>query len=103
MKSIKMKRDIRLDMQTSAAGEEDPGAAVDAPAASGPAAYVSHTPGTPGSVCGKATEENLQLPHERDQNRDMTGGKTQPVIQQAARLKRGLVDTDTRATPGLGA
>ncbi len=104
MKSIKTKRDVRLDMQTSAAGEEDPGAAVDAPAAPGPAAYVSRTPSSPGSVPAQTDEEQLQLPHELDQNLDMTGGKTQPIIQQAAMdLDRGLVDTDMRATPGLDA
>lgn len=104
MKSIKMKRGARLEIQTPAAGEEFPGAAVDAPAAPGPAAYVSRTPRTPGSVPEEDAEEHLQLPHELDQNLDMTGGKTQPVIQQAARdLERGLVDTAMRATPGLDA
>lgn len=101
MKSIKMKRDVNLDMQTSVAGEEDPGAAVDAPAAPGPAPHVSRTPSSPGSLPEEAAEEHLQVPHKPDQNLDTTGGKTQPNIQQAARdLEPGLVDTDTRATPG---
>lgn len=104
MKSLKMKRGARLDIQTSAVGEEDPGAAVDAPSAPGPAAYVSRTPRSPGSVPAELAEEHLELPHELYRNLDMTGGKFQSVIHKAARdLERGLVDTDMRATPGLGA
>ncbi|MDR7150669.1 hypothetical protein J2W49_002632 [Hydrogenophaga palleronii] len=69
-----------------------------------PANVVSRTPRAPGSVPADASEEHLQLPHERDENAEMTGGEIRPVIQQAGKdLERGLVDTDMRATPGLDA
>jgi hypothetical protein len=69
-----------------------------------PANMVDRTPRAPGSVPEEAAEEHLQLPHERDENAEMTGGEIRPVIQQAGKdLERGLVDTDMRATPGLDA
>jgi hypothetical protein len=69
-----------------------------------PTNMVSRTPRAPGSVPAEASEAHLQLPHERDENAEMTGGEIQPVIQQAGKdLERGLVDTDMRATPGLDA
>lgn len=46
----------------------------------------------------------LQLPHERDEDTDMTDNKPDPKILQAYEdLKQGQVDTDMRATPGLDA
>jgi hypothetical protein len=51
-------------------------------------------------AAGKA----LPLPHERDESPKSMPSPESDVIQQAARdLKRGLVDTDMRATPGLDA
>lgn len=49
--------------------------------------------------------DNLRLPHERDQSsNDATAAEPDPVIAQAARdLESGQVDTDMRATPGLDA
>ena len=44
------------------------------------------------------------LPHERDQQTAATGAKPDPQMRRAARdLRRGQVDTDLRATPGLDA
>lgn len=49
-------------------------------------------------------EAPLQLPHERDQDPDMTNDRPDPVIRQAYEdLKNGQVDTDMRATPGQDA
>lgn len=65
---------------------------------------VSRTPRAPGSIPLEEAEEHLQLPHERDENAEMTDGKVRPKIKQAAKdLEKGLVDTDMRATPGLDA
>ena len=42
-----------------------------------------------------------QLPHERDQSLHSTSVNTHPVIEQAHKdLKKGLVDTDARASDG---
>ena len=44
---------------------------------------------------------SAQLPHERDQSIDMTGGKKSPAMEQAHKdLKRGLRDTDARGADG---
>jgi hypothetical protein len=44
------------------------------------------------------------LPHERDQSAQATGDAVRDDMRQAHRdIKRGLVDTDMRATPGLDA
>jgi hypothetical protein len=56
---------------------------------------------------GKAVqgEQDLALPHERDQSDDTApDGRSSPkVIRQAARdLEGGLVDTDLRGTPNAG-
>ena len=70
----------------SAAGEEDPGSALDAAAAA--------------EVVGA----DLPLPHERDQAIGSVSTQTDPVIEQAhADIEAGQVDTDMRATPGLDA
>jgi hypothetical protein len=46
----------------------------------------------------------LKLPHERDEDTDMTDDKPDPKMVQAYRdLKQGQVDTDMRATPGQDA
>ncbi|MDO8904244.1 hypothetical protein [Hydrogenophaga sp.] len=69
-----------------------------------PANMVSRTPRAPGSKPAGSDEEHLQLPHERDQNTQMTDGKPSRVMVQAAKdIENGLVDTDMRATPGLDA
>lgn len=69
-----------------------------------PANMVSRTPRAPGSKPAEADEEHLQLPHERDQNTQMTDGKPRRVMVQAAKdIENGQVDTDMRATPGLDA
>jgi len=44
---------------------------------------------------------SAQLPHERDQSTDMTGGEKSPEMKQAHNdLKRGLRDTDARGADG---
>lgn len=44
------------------------------------------------------------LPHERDQQNTATNAQPDPQIRRAASdLKKGRVDTDLRATPGLDA
>ena len=44
------------------------------------------------------------LPHERDEDTDMTDNQPDPKILQAYKdLKQGQVDTDMRATPGQDA
>lgn len=51
-----------------------------------------------------ARPQGPSLPHERDQQNDATHPHPDPQMQRAARdLRRGQVDTDLRATPGLDA
>ncbi len=46
----------------------------------------------------------LKLPHENDEDTDMTDDKPDPKMLQAYKdLKEGQVDTDMRATPGQDA
>ena len=46
----------------------------------------------------------MKLPHERDEDTDMTDDQPDPKILQAYKdLKQGQVDTDMRATPGQDA
>jgi len=46
----------------------------------------------------------LALPHERDESPDATADAPHPLMAQAKRdIDAGMVDTDMRATPGLGA
>jgi hypothetical protein len=50
------------------------------------------------------SEDNLAMPHERDQEIGQVAPKPDPVIQQASKdMEAGQVDTDMRATPGLDA
>lgn len=66
---------------------------------------VGRQPPTPARRT-KAPESpaGLALPHERDESSDATAGASEPVMAQAKRdIDAGLVDTDMRATPGLGA
>lgn len=71
-------------------------------------------PGTQAPDAQPRHQEDLQLPHERDQSvrGDSTGShgtgaageRQREVIGQAGDdLKQGQVDTDLRATPGLDA
>lgn len=56
--------------------------------------------------CTKAPESaaGLALPHERDESSDATDESPDPVMAKAKRdIDAGMVDTDMRATPGLGA
>ena len=70
----------------------------------GPRKRVNRGPRAPGSAPPSPADERLALPHERDEDTDMTDGEVDPVIEQAAKdIARGLVDTDMRATPGLDA
>lgn len=52
-----------------------------------------------------ASQDELALPHERDQSDDTALGEqaSPQVVRQAARdLEAGLVDTDMRGTPNAG-
>ena len=47
-----------------------------------------------GSPKDASVEASLELPHERDQSVDMTGGQLSTEVEQAGRdLRRGLKDT----------
>jgi hypothetical protein len=60
--------------------------------------------GLVGPATGSQSEDDLQMPHERDQGHGQVAPEPDPVIEQAARdLAAGQVDTDMRATPGLDA
>lgn len=72
------------------------------------------SPGTVEPDAAPTHDDDVQLPHERDQSvgGDSTGGmgsgtageEQRAVIGQAHEdLKRGQVDTDLRSTPGLDA
>ena len=51
-------------------------------------------PGGPGTFKDGSVENSLELPHERDQAVDMTGGQTSPLMEQAAQdIAHGLKDT----------
>ena len=69
-----------------------------------PSNLVSKTPRTPGACPAGPEDDKLELPHERDQASDSTASAPDPVMKQAHEdLKKGMVDTDMRATPGLDA
>ncbi|WP_066265632.1 hypothetical protein [Hydrogenophaga palleronii] len=69
-----------------------------------PASLVSRTPRSPGTGPATSQDEHLELPHERDQSHKVTAVEPDAMIQQAHEdLRKGLVDTDMRATPGLDA
>jgi hypothetical protein len=60
--------------------------------------------GLVGPATGTQSEDDLQMPHERDQGHGQVAAEPDPVIEQAAKdLAAGQVDTDMRATPGLDA
>ena len=61
-------------------------------------------PDTPFELPPEDGKTPLQLPHERDEDTDMTDDQPDPKILQAYKdLKQGQVDTDMRATPGQDA
>ncbi len=46
-------------------------------------------------------DSKAKLPHERDQSVNMTDGQASPQVEQAYKdVKRGLRDTDARASDG---
>lgn len=52
----------------------------------------------------RSPEEDLALPHERDESPRSAAVEPDPVMAQAKRdIDAGQVDTDMRATPGLDA
>ena len=89
----------------------------DAAAPSAGRRLLDKAPVSPGTVAPDAApthDDDVQLPHERDQSvgGDSTGGmgsgaageNQRTVIGQAQEdLKQGQVDTDLRSTPGLDA
>jgi hypothetical protein len=61
-------------------------------------------PDTPFELPPEEGDAPLKLPHERDEDTDMTNDQPDPKILQAWKdLKQGQVDTDMRATPGQDA
>lgn len=68
---------------------------------------VPHQPVEPDTPFEEPPEDDqspLKLPHENDEDTDMTDNKPDPKMLQAYRdLKQGQVDTDMRATPGQDA
>lgn len=65
---------------------------------------LSSGKGMVGPATGTQSDDNLQMPHERDQSQGQVAATPDPVIEQAAKdLADGQVDTDMRATPGLDA
>jgi hypothetical protein len=86
---------------TSSTGRQPPRKETGAPS---PSNLVSKTPRTPGSSPVAPEDDKLELPHERDQAADSTASAPDPAMKQAHEdLKKGMVDTDMRATPGLDA
>ena len=70
-----------------------------------PSNVVDPTPRAPGSLPPPdETQDHLELPHESDQSTHATASEPVPAMRQAHQdLKKGQVDTDMRATPGLDA
>lgn len=65
---------------------------------------VNRSPRAPGSTPPTEADDNLALPHERDQSTRNTASRPDPDMRQAKKdLDAGQVDTDMRATPGLDA
>ncbi len=66
-----------------------------------------HTPARPEEQTQRGAvvpDGRPPLPHERDQQTSATNPTPDPQIRRAASdLKKGQVDTDLRATPGLDA
>lgn len=61
-------------------------------------------PDTPFELPPDEGDVPLKLPHERDEDTDMTNDEPDPKILQAWKdLQQGQVDTDMRATPGQDA
>lgn len=61
-------------------------------------------PDTPFELPPEEGDAPLKLPHELDEDTDMTDDQPDPKILQAYQdLKQGQVDTDMRATPGQDA
>jgi hypothetical protein len=76
------------------------------PSADPPPTSETHSSGQGmvGPTTGTQSDDNLQMPHERDQGQGQVAAAPDPVIEQAAKdLAAGQVDTDMRATPGLDA
>lgn len=78
-----------------------------------PAAPPAESPPTTARPAGKGlsgpvtvahSDDELVMPHERDQSHGQVASEADPVIVQAGKdLQAGQVDTDMRATPGLDA
>lgn len=68
---------------------------------------VPHQPVEPDTPFEEPPEDGkapLKLPHENDEDTDMTDDQPDPKMLQAYKdLKQGQVDTDMRATPGQDA
>lgn len=70
---------------------------------SGPV-HVKRTPVAPGSMPTPQTDDELKMPHERDQSTEDSTGPTDPRMLQAKKdLDSGQMDTDMRAVPGMDA
>lgn len=71
---------------------------------SGPV-HVKRTPVAPGSMPAPQDDDELKMPHERDQSvEDSTAKKPDPHMLQAKKdLDAGQMDTDMRNVPGLDA
>lgn len=67
--------------------------------------HVKRTPVAPGSVPTPEDDEELKMPHERDQSvDDSTKDEPDPRMVQAKKdLDAGQMDTDMRNVPGLDA
>lgn len=65
---------------------------------------VDRSPRAPGSTPPQPEDEDMELPHERDQSTQNTAEEPDPAMKQASKdLEAGMVDTDMRASPGLDA
>lgn len=71
---------------------------------SGPV-HVKKTPVAPGSIPAPDDDEELKMPHERDQSvEESTADEPDAHMVQAKKdLDAGQMDTDMRAVPGLDA
>jgi hypothetical protein len=67
--------------------------------------HVKRAPEAPGAVSAPDTDDELKMPHERDQSaEDSTAKKPDAHMVQAKKdLDAGQMDTDMRAVPGLDA
>jgi hypothetical protein len=97
-------RNVMFDMDTSVAGEEDPGASVDSLAPIVTVADEERAIRNVGPVAEESTDESSQLSPEHDTDIAKAGRRIHTSDQQSCRdIERGLFGSDKRSIAGPAA